>query len=111
MGPAGMAYEFHQTGRIRPDPVGIAGWLVANSGAMYAASAYANPASVGGQTVFSVYGPVIREEAANLRTIIRGSPKKPPLGVFGTLAVGLDVLRSADAILGITEVPMDLQYS
>ncbi len=110
MGPVGMAYEYHQTGKVRPDPVGMAGWLMANSGAMYAASAYANPASIGGQTAYSVYAPVVREEVANLRTIIRGSSKKPPLGVFATLAIGFDVLRTADEMLGLTEVPLEQQF-
>ncbi len=110
MGPVGMAYEYYETGKVRPDPVGIGGWLLANSGAMYAATAYANHVSVGGQTAFSVYGPVIREEAANLRNIVRGSPKKPPLGVFATLAIGVDTLRMVDDVFGITEVPIDQMY-
>ncbi len=85
-GPVGFAFELYETREYNPDPVGIASWMAANSAAMYAATSYANHASVGGQTVFSVYGPVLKEEAANLGRIIRGP--KPPPGPLSALAVG-----------------------
>ena len=85
-GPVGIAFELYETREYNPDPIGIASWMAANSAAMYAATSYANHASVGGQTVFSVYGPVLKEEAANLARIIRGP--KPPPGPLTALAVG-----------------------
>ncbi len=86
-GPVGFAFELYETREYNPDPVGIAAWMAGNSAAMYTATSYANHASVGGQTVFSVYGPVLKEEAANLGRIIRGS--KPPPSAFATLAIGV----------------------
>jgi hypothetical protein len=93
MGPAGLAFELYETREYNPNPAGIAGWLAANSAVMYAASSFANPSSVGGQTVWSVYSPVLREEAANLGRIIRGP--KPPPSAFMTLGVGLHLANIA----------------
>jgi hypothetical protein len=92
-GPIGFAFELYETKEYDPDPVGIASWMVANSAAMYAATSFANHSSVGGQTVWSVYSPVIKEEAANLGRIIRGP--KPPPSAFMTLGVGLHLANIA----------------
>ena len=96
MGPVGMAYEYWDTGKIKPDPLGIAGWQLANAGAMYTATRWLTGE---GQTFYSVYKPVVQEELKNLRTAIRGSSKKPPMGVFGTLAFGLDVALQIEQYL------------
>ncbi len=107
MGPVGMSYEYFQTGKIRPDPVGIAAWQLLNAGAMYTGTRFLTGE---GQTMLSVYRPVVQDELANVRSIIRGSPKKPPMGVFATLAIGVDTLRMVDDVFSITEVPLDQQY-
>ena len=102
MGPVGLAFELYETREYNPNPYGIAGWLAANSAAVYAASAFANHSSVGGQTAFSVYGPVLREEAANLGRIIRGP--KPPPSAFATLGVGIHLANIARDLFK-SEVP------
>lgn len=108
MGPVGMAYEYHRTGKIRPDPVGIAGWQLANAATMWTATRLITGE---GQTFYSTYKPVIQEEFRNLRTAVRGSSKKPPLGVFATLAIGVDTLSMIDRTFGITEIPYDQQFA
>ncbi len=96
MGPAGLAFELYETKEYNPNPAGIAGWLLANSAATYGATHILTGT---GQTALSVYGPVVAEEAANLGRIIRGSPKKPPLGVFATLGIGVHLVNIARDLL------------
>lgn len=103
MGPVGLAFELYETREYNPNPVGIAGWLVANSAATYGAT-YALTGS--GQTAVSVYGPVVAEEVANLGRIIRG-PKSPP-GPLSALAVGGVLLHvtlpSIQNLFGIDQI-------
>ncbi len=107
-GPVGFALELYETGTWKPNPVGMASWQVANSASMYLGTRWLTGE---GQTLYSVYKPVVTEELRNLKAAIRGPPKSPPLGVFATLAIGLDTFRVIDSTLGLTEVSMDQQFA
>ncbi len=98
-GAVGLMIELYETRTYKPDPIGMAAWQIANAGAMYAGTWWLTGE---GQTIYSVYKPVIQEALYKGETSLYRSlkgPKKPPLGVFGTLAVGLDVALQLDRYL------------
>lgn len=102
MGPVGMAFEYYETGKIRPHPLGIAGWMGASGGAMYGATAFANHASVGAQTAFSVYGPVLAEEIVAGAALLPAGTL-PALGVVGIIAAGIGTMIYIDSLEPGTE--------
>ncbi len=98
-GPVGFLFEVASTRSYKPDPFGIVAWQAANAGAMYAGTWWLTGE---GSTVWSTYSPVVKEALykgdTSLVRSLRG-PKKPPLGVFATLAIGVDALSTLEGLM------------